>query len=97
MRWFQSKHHKNRRDTDWDFFDGYPPNLRMRKLTDGAWEVRQATEEEMQEFMASEAAFLSRLTEPSRATLSPDDRFPGDVESDVSASDPAQPASAKKS
>jgi len=97
MRWLQSKRRKNRRQTDWEFFDGYPPNLRMRRLTDGAWEMRQATEKEMQEFMASEAEFLSRLTGLSRAPLSPDDRIPGDAESDVSASDPARQTSAKKS
>ena len=97
MRWLQSKRRKNRRQTDWEFFDGYPPNLRMRKLTDGAWEMRQATQEEMQEFMASEAEFLSRLTGPSCAALSPDDRVPDDAETDVSASVPERQTSAKKS
>lgn len=89
MRWFQSKRHKkSRRETDWDFFDGYPPNLRMRKLTHGIWEVRPATEEELQEFMASEAEFLSKKSRSSGATINPENRPPADVESDVPASDP---------
>ncbi len=88
MRWFRSKRRKGGRDTDWDFFDGYPPNLRMRKLSNGVWEVRPATEEEMQEFLASEATFVSKLTQTPPGPLSPDDRSLADAEDDASASKP---------
>lgn len=98
MRWFQSKHRKNGRDSDWDFFDGYPPNLRMRRLKNGVWEERQATEEEMQEFVASETAFLSRSSSTSLddAALKPDDRPPGDAESNAPASDAENQTPQKK-
>jgi hypothetical protein len=97
MRWFQSKRHKkNHRDTDWDFFDGYPPNLRMRKLTDGVWNVRPATEEEMREFMASEAEFVSKRSISYDAAMNPDDRLPADAERDVPAPDAEDQTSREK-
>ncbi len=65
MRWFRSKlkRYKDRRDTR----IGISSTAIRRtsgcgKLNNGRWEVRQATEEEMQEFLASEAAFVTRAT-----------------------------------
>ena len=71
MRWFRSKRHE-RRHSDWDFYDGYPPTLRMRRMKAGVWETRLATESEMEAFKDREAEFASRPTSSTKSAQAAD-------------------------
>jgi hypothetical protein len=81
MRWFRTKN--NRPNTDWEFFDGYPPALRMRQFKDGAWHIRAATDAEMREFKACEAEFVARPTAGDEMTTTLTGRLPPHFGSDT--------------
>ena len=38
------KRRRRWRDTDWVFYDGYPPKLLMRRRLKGTWEYRLAND-----------------------------------------------------
>ena len=52
------------RDTGWIYYDGYPPDLRMRRRLNGAWEYRLANDKEVRTFQAAEAQFEARNVTP---------------------------------
>ena len=59
MHWLVRR--SRRRDTDWDVFSGYPPDLTMRRRLRGKWEFRKATIEECRKFLRDEREFGERL------------------------------------
>jgi len=61
---------------------------RLQTATDKQVYLRGDGAVQLQEFMASEAEFLSKKSRSSGATINPENRPPADVESDVPASDP---------
>ena len=60
MHWLVRRRSR-RRDTDWDVFSGYPPDLTMRRRLRGKWEYRKATIEECRKFLRDEREFDKRV------------------------------------